>query len=91
MVVTDPNHFGVFRQYPVRPRREPDDESSLYELCDHTFLQRARPKPPGNSVRGYGRVIAQRVRSQVLADIENRVDVADSRRAILASEFGHLV
>ena len=66
VVVTDPNHFGVFRQYPVGPRREPDDESSLYELCDHTFLQRARPRPPGSSVRGYGRVIAQRVRSQVL-------------------------
>ena len=65
-VATDPNRFGVFRRYPVAPQREPDDEASLYELCDHTFLQPSRPKPPGSSVRGFGRVVAERVHSQAL-------------------------
>lgn len=65
-IATEPNHFGVYRQYPVAPQREPDDEATLYELCDHTFLQRAPRKPPGSSVRGFGRAIAEKVRSEAL-------------------------
>lgn len=67
VVATEANHFGVFRQYPVAPRREPAEETSLYELCDHTFIQRARRKPPGTAVRGFGRVIAERIRLQALS------------------------
>ena len=78
VVATEANHFGVFRRYPVAPRREPAEETSLYEMCDHTFIQRARRKPPGGAVRGFGRVIAERVRSQALTSTQ-RPPTAQSR------------
>lgn len=62
-LATRPNHFGVYRQYYRSPRREPDDEASILQLCDDTLRAPHQPQPAGQSVRRFGRAIVQRVRS----------------------------
>ena len=60
---TDPNHFGVFRSYLRRPAREPDDESSLEQLCDHPLRPQTPPRAPGHSLSGFGRDSARQLAS----------------------------
>ncbi|KAH9835781.1 uncharacterized protein C8Q71DRAFT_709596 [Rhodofomes roseus] len=58
---TEPNCFGVFRSYPTIPAHEPDDEASLAQLCERSLCISDPSRPPGHTVRGFGRVCAQRV------------------------------
>ncbi|KAL6299080.1 hypothetical protein BKA93DRAFT_742984 [Sparassis latifolia] len=55
---TEPNTFGVFRRYTVRPHRDPEDEITLDALCDSPAFSVA-PSADSHTapLRGFGNAI----------------------------------
>lgn len=53
--LSNPNDFGVFRVYTVRPRQDPEDEICPADLCDAPNIDAGGdPGTPTNPLRGFG-------------------------------------